>query len=100
MVGGPLGWGRRVADPGELRRDDVEEVVRDVRFGEVRVELGAVVLAGAEQALAADRLPMPGEPGSSETADILVAMLRFSLEPARRGAAVTALAQAGLVEDL
>jgi len=49
---------------------------------------------------AADALPLPGEAGSSETADILVAMLRFSLDPLRRQAALAALEQAGLVESL
>ena len=49
---------------------------------------------------AADALPLPGEAGSSETADILVAMLHFSLDPLRRQAALAALEQAGLVESL
>jgi len=52
------------------------------------------------KAQAAGRLPMPGEPGSSETADILVAMLRFSADPGRRRAALAALDRAGLVEAL
>src|SRR5258708_22735564 len=43
------------------------------------------------KAEAAGYLPLPGQPGGSETADILVAMLRFSLDPLRRQAALAAL---------
>jgi uncharacterized membrane protein len=49
---------------------------------------------------AAGRLVMPGQPGSLFSADILVAMLRFSDDPGRRRAALDGLEQAGLVEDL
>ncbi len=62
-----------------------------------------VLVSGASptmKAQAAEYLLAPGQAAGGETADVLVAILRYSLDPGRRHAALDALEQAGLVETL